>query len=268
MINSYEWVRVLPPARPLPERRMWKYGRKVIDALFKRRTECSAIRAEFTSRSEADSDRSDIRVFEAGLSAEQYGDYEQSTGNAAQEKESNRLIAIAKANHLFIEKKDWEQFGDRKRLPSGESIVYLSNDGKLVIKVRNPFAKSTIKQMHALDAIYEHLIHNLLFPNTRYHFEGISEDADGVRIILSQNYIPDTFTTSTQEDINRYLIDGLGLRIENRYYYGNNYIAITDVSADGDNVLTDGKSLYFIDPIIKMKHPAVEVLAHYYELLQ
>lgn len=202
---------------------MWKYGRKVIEALFKRRTECSAIRAEFASRSEADSDRSDIRVFEAGLSAEQYGDYEQSTGNAAQEKESNRLIAIA---------------------------------------------KSTIKQMHALDAIYEHLIHNLLFPNTRYHFEGISEDADGVRIILSQNYIPDTFTTSTQEDINRYLIDGLGLRIENRYYYGNNYIAITDVSADGDNVLTDGKSLYFIDPIIKMKHPAVEVLAHYYELLQ
>ena len=78
MINSYEWVRVLPPARPLPERR-------------------SAIRAEFASRSEADSDRSDIRVFEAGLSAEQYGDYEQSTGNAAQEKESNRLIAIAKA---------------------------------------------------------------------------------------------------------------------------------------------------------------------------
>ena len=31
------------------------------------------------------------------ISAEQYGDYEQSTGNAAQEKESNRLIAIAKA---------------------------------------------------------------------------------------------------------------------------------------------------------------------------
>ena len=53
--------------------------------------------AEFASRNEADSDRSDIRVFEAGLSTEQYGDYEQSTGNAAQEKESNRLIAIAKA---------------------------------------------------------------------------------------------------------------------------------------------------------------------------
>ena len=135
---------------------MWRYGRKVIEALFKRRTECPAIRAEFASRSEADSDRSDIRVFEAGLSTEQYGDYEQSTGNAAHEKESNRLIAIAKDNQLFIKKKDWEQFGERKRLPSGESIVYL----------------------------------------------------------------------------------------------------------------TDGKKLYFIDPIIKMKRPAVEVLTHYYELLQ
>ena len=97
MINSYEWVRVLPPARPVPERRMWNYGRNVIEALFKRRTECPAIRAEFASRSEADRHSSDIRVFEAGLSAEQYGDYKQSTGNAAQEKESNRLIAIAKA---------------------------------------------------------------------------------------------------------------------------------------------------------------------------
>ena len=112
---------------------MWRNGRKIINCLFKRRTKCNDVRSKLESRDEANSDRSDIRVFEAGLSAEQYGDYEQSTGNAAQEKESNRLIAIAKANHLFIEKKDWEQFGDRKRLPSGESIVYLSNDGKLVI---------------------------------------------------------------------------------------------------------------------------------------
>ena len=247
---------------------MWKYGRKVVNALFKRRTERPAICAEFASRSEADSDRSDIRVFEAGLSTEQYGDYEQSTGDAAQEKEGSRLIAIAKANQLFIEKRKWEQYGDRKRLPSGESIVYLSTDGMNVIKVRNPFAKSTIKRMHAQDAIYEHLVHNLLFPKTRYHFEGISEDADGVRIILSQKYISDTYAASTQEEIDRYLIEGLGLSIENRYYYANDYIAITDVSADGDNVLTDGDHLYFIDPIIMMKRPATEVLEYYYGMLE
>ncbi|MCR5573286.1 MAG: hypothetical protein K6F78_00505 [Bacteroidaceae bacterium] len=246
---------------------MWKYGRKIIDALFKRRTERIAICAELTTRSKADSDRSDIRVFEAGLSTEQHGDYEQSKGNAAQEKEGNRLIAIAKANHLFIEKEKWEQFGDRKQLQSGESIVYLSTDGGKVIKVRNPFAKASIKQLHACDAIYEHLVHNVLFPNTRYHFEGISEDVDGVRIILSQDYIPDTYTTPSQEVIDKYLINGLGLSKENRYFYANDFIAITDVSAEGDNVLTDGKKLYFIDPIIKMKRSAVEVLDYYYDLL-
>jgi hypothetical protein len=109
---------------------MWKYGRKVIESLLKRRTECPEIRAEFASRSEADSDRSDIRMFETGLSAEQYGNYEQGTGNAAQEAESNRLIAIAKGNGLFVAKSEWENLGDRKRLPSGESIVYLSPDGQ------------------------------------------------------------------------------------------------------------------------------------------
>ncbi len=129
---------------------MWHHGRKIINALFKKRTTSPAVRVEFESKIQADSDRSDIRVFEAPLSAEQYGDYEQGTGTAAQEKESRRLI----------------------------------------------------------------------------------------------------------------------VHIENCYYYANDYIAVTDVSADGDNVLTDGKNLYFIDPIIKFKKPAVEVLEHYYKLLR
>lgn len=247
---------------------MWKYGRRVVDALFKRRTERITVCAELASRSEADSDRSDIRMFETGLSAQQYGNYEQGTRNAAQEKEGNRLISIAKQHGLFVEKSKWEEFGDRKRLPSGESIVYLSEDGKEVIKLRNPFAKSVVKQMHAQDAIYEHLVHNILFPTTRYRFYGISEDAEGVRIVLRQKYISDTFTAPPQDCIDRYLIEGLGLTIEDRYYYGNDYVAITDVSADGDNVLTDGENLYFIDPIIKMKRPALEVLEYYYSLLK
>ena len=112
------------------------------------------------SKFEADSSRSDIRVFEIGLSSQQYGDYEQGTRNAAYEAESARLISIAKEKGLFISPKEWMRFGDRKRLPSGESIVYLNPQGNRIIKVRNPFAKSAIKQLHAQDAIYEHLIHN------------------------------------------------------------------------------------------------------------
>jgi len=265
---------------------MIKNGHTFIWSFFRRRAKRSPVCAELASRSEADSDRSDIRMFEVGLSAKQYGNHEQgtgdcprtklsaqhlpeqSTGNAEQEAESNRLIAIAKNNGLFIGKSEWETLGDRKRLPSGESIVFLTPDEQEVIKLRNPFAKSAIKQMHATDAIYEHLIHNILFPNTRYRFMGISEDVGGVRIVLSQRYISDVFTIPTQEEIDRYLVEGLGLEKEGNYFYGNDMIAVTDVFADGDNVLADGERLYFIDPIIKFKKPATEVLEHYYKLLK
>lgn len=247
---------------------MWQYGKRIIDNLFKRREKRTPVRAELESRSEAVSDRSDIGMFEVGLSAEQYGNYEQGSRTSAQEAEGNRLISIAKANGCFVPVSQWAQFGDRKRLPSGESIVYLDEQKQRVVKVRNPFAKSAIKRMHAQDVIYEHLVHNILFPNTRYHFEGISEDVDGVRIILSQPYISDQFIASAQETIDRYLTEGLGLTPENRYYYGNDYLAVTDVSAEGDNVLTDGEDLYFIDPIIMMKKPAITVLDYYYGKLK
>ena len=224
---------------------MWKYGKDIIRHLFEKRGDRPTIRVVLESKGQALSDRSDIRVFEAGLSSERYGDNEQGTGNAAQDAESKRLIAIAKTHGLFVPKNKCAEYGDRKRLPSGESIVYLSNDGSTITKIRDPFSKASIKSLHAQDVIYEHLIHNILFPLTRYNFIGISEPS--------------------QKDIDDYLIYGLGLRLENKYFYANDYVAITDVSANGDNVLIDNGNLYFIDPIIKFKKPAVETLNYYYD---
>ena len=66
---------------------MIEYGHRIIEALFKRRAERTAICAELASRREADRDHRDIRVFEIGLSAEQYRDYEQGSGVAALEEE-------------------------------------------------------------------------------------------------------------------------------------------------------------------------------------
>ncbi len=248
---------------------MWyDYGRKIVNALFKKRTDSATICAELGSKVQADSDRSDIRMLETGLSIEQYGNYKQSTGTAAQESESARIISIAKANGLFIDKSEWHKFGERKRLPSGESIVFINDREDVITKIRNPFAKSVLKELHAYDVIYEHLIHNILFPNSRYKFTGISEDSDNVRFILQQRYLSDKFIAPSQTLIDTYLIQGLGLKIENRYYYANSYIAITDVSANSDNVLFDGRQLYFIDPIIKFKQPATIVLDYYYKLLK
>lgn len=79
----------------------WNYGRKIIEALFAGRAKRTSVRAKFESRCEADRDRSDIRVFEVGLSAQQFGDYQQSTRIVA-EKVAAQLVAIAKANGIRL----------------------------------------------------------------------------------------------------------------------------------------------------------------------
>ena len=70
-------------------------------------------------------------------------------------------------------------------IPTGESIVFLSEDGTTFTKMKSPFAKAPMKHILPEDIIYEHLIHNILFPSTRYRFVGFSEDrryADAPRV--------------------------------------------------------------------------------------
>ena len=243
---------------------MKNYGRKIIDYIFKKRTKCPAIRYETERKVQADSDRSDIRVFETGISAQQYGDNWQSTRNA-EEEECARLVKIAKDQGLYIDKSEWDRFGDRRMIPTGESVVFLSKDESTFTKMKSPFAKAPMKHTLPEDIIYEHLIHNMLFPSTRYRFVGISEDIKGIRIVLQQRNISDMFQVPTQEAIDNYLICDLGLSTEDRYFYGNEYFAITDVSSTSDNVLCDEDGrLYFIDPIIRLKKSGKEVWEYLY----
>ena len=123
---------------------MKSYGRKIIDYIFKRWAERAAICYEPERKVQADSDRSDIRVFETGLSTQQYGDHRQST-RTAEEEECLRLIKIAKEQGLYIDKSDWGKFGDRRMIPTGECIVFLSEDGTTFTKMKSPFAKASMK---------------------------------------------------------------------------------------------------------------------------
>ena len=61
---------------------------------------------------------------------------------------------------------DWDKFGNRRMIPTGESIVFLSKDGSVFTKMKSPFSKAPLEQSHPGDIIYEHLIHNMLFPGT------------------------------------------------------------------------------------------------------
>ena len=94
---------------------MRSYGRKIIDYIFKRWAERAAICYEPERKVQADSDRSDIRVFETGLSTQQYGDNRKST-RTAEDEECLRLIKIAKEQGLYIDKLDWGKFGDRRMI--------------------------------------------------------------------------------------------------------------------------------------------------------
>ena len=102
---------------------MKSYGRKIIDYIFKRWAECPAICYEPERKVQADSDRSDIRVFETGLSTQQYGDNRQST-RTAEKEECLRLIKNAKEQGLYIDKSDWGKFGDRRMIPTEKVLSF------------------------------------------------------------------------------------------------------------------------------------------------
>lgn len=209
-------------------------------------------------RRQADSDRSSIRVFTTELPHQSVGVRSHGT-TAEEEAESQRLIDIAKRNLLYIDPCDTNRYGTLLSIPTGESKVYINEEMGVVFKVHDPFAKRVLKDLHAEDAIWEHIIHNILFPNTRYTFVGITEQKGDVRIVLSQNFCSGMDFPSSQEIA--YHLQSLGLFPEDHYYYGNEYLSVTDVSADSDNVLKDESGeLFFIDPIIKLKKPAPLVI--------
>ena len=83
---------------------------------------------------------------------------------------------------------------------------------------------------------------------------------------MRQKNVSCVFDIPSQKAIDNYLNKVLGLKKEDNYFYGNDYFSVTDVSNLSDNVLSgeDGH-LYFIDPIIKLKKPALEVLDFLYE---
>ena len=54
----------------------------------------------------------------------------------------------------------------------------------------------------------------------------------------------------------------IGLQPEGRYAFGNDYVFVTDVGQDGDNVLLDDNGqLRFIDPILGFKQPLLQKLS-------
>ena len=149
--------------------------------------------------------------------------------------------------------------GDIVSKRTGESAVYWNHDENAFYKVKNPEAKRPIKRTSEKDWPYEHVIHNILFPECPYEFIGVTEEYGELRVVLKQQAIgTESFPTSKQIEQslasrNLYPIDA--------YFFSDGIVSVTDVGEHGDNVLLgDDGIVYFIDPLIRLHHSAAETI--------
>ena len=223
-----------------------------------RETDGTGVADDATQEVLGASNRGDIRVLEEGLDTS-YREYSEYSERTRRTTESERLVSLAKQHGLFIPAEVTKTLTGKYPKRTGESVVYIDTVAGKVTKVKDPYAKSAMKSgVQPEDAAFEHLVHNLLFPETAYTLEGISEEMGDVRIVLSQDFIQN-YEQPTKEQIAEALA-ARGLFPEDNYSFGNELVSVTDV--EGDNVLLgeDG-TVYFIDPIIRFKKPLREILA-------
>ena len=167
-------------------------------------------------------------------------------------EESRILIGAAKKTGCFVETASVP--GTRYTIHSGESEIRLVQKEQLYYKIKNPFAKLYLKKHPPEYVLYEHIVHNILFPDCRLDFLGVAEDLHEARLVFRQQAVRADVRPDDKQ-IAEYLCR-LGLQPEGRYGFANDYVFVTDVGQDGDNVLMDDDwHLRFIDPIIGFKQP-------------
>lgn len=210
------------------------------DVAFKRKSDGGGIHPFASRRERAISDISRARLLLAASQAESGGNTDCGPRNTLR----NLIPSLG------------EQISKR----TGESEVYWHAADDAYYKVKSPSAKALLKQTSESDWIYEHIIHNILFPETAYELIAIGHDHGEIRLVLKQVNVSSE-RVPTDAEVAGYLTNKLGLVPEDRYWFGNEVLAVTDVGERGDNVLKgDDDLLYFIDPLIRLKRPALDVI--------
>ena len=171
---------------------------------------------------------------------------------------SRALIAAAKKAGCLVDVAKVP--GTRYTIRTGESEVRLVQKEQVYYKIKNPFAKLHLKKHPPEYVLFEHIVHNILFPDCRLDFLGVGEDCHEARLVFRQKAIRADVRPDDNQ-ISEYLCR-LGLRPDGRYAFGNDYVFVTDVGQDGDNVLLDDNGeLRFIDPILGFKQPLLQELS-------
>lgn len=148
-------------------------------------------------------------------------------------------ISLAKEMDLWLSFQDVVKLGIP--IPSGvENDVYLSEDGNTVYKVNNLMLSHSV-----LDLLDRLIIHNSIFPQTRYELYGFTGfNGNSVYPILMQDYIKDV-TFSSPNDVKAYMTS-LGFSETAEACFSNEIIEVSDLYPR--NVLKDlNGDIYVID---------------------
>ena len=203
------------------------------------------------------SDIRGIRVLASACSDERSRDSGEMPSDPIR-RESRALIAAAKKVGCFVDAAAVP--GSRYTIRTGESEVRMVQLEQVYYKIKNPFAKTHLKKHPIEYALFEHVVHNILFPDCRLEFIGVAEDMREARIVYRQNAVCSD-TRPDDRQIEERLWE-MGLRRNGRYSFGNDFLFVTDVGQDSDNVLLDDDgNLRFIDPIIGFERPLLGLLS-------
>ena len=167
-----------------------------------------------------------------------------SDGRGGRTKESllGDVVRRSKESQTWIE--DIQSIAGKHLLRGGENDVYLSNDGKSVIKVNDfsylPDNSTNFDSfMNRVDA------HNELFPNDAITIIGFTRNSEGkVSVVLSQPYISNA-REATQEEIDNFL-EGMDFYTDMSGNWTDGTFDIADTKPNNVLVDEDG-NLHFID---------------------
>ena len=208
-------------------------------------------------RERAISDICGIRVLAAACADERSRDTGQMSSDPIR-RESCALIAAAKRTGCFVETASVP--GTRYTIRTGESEVRLVQREQVYYKIKNPFAKALLKKHPIEFGLFEHIVHNILFPDCGLDFLGLAEDMHEARMVYGQKAVRSDMRPDDRQIAA--CLSEIGLQPDGRYAFGNDFLFVTDVGQDGDNVLLDDDGmLRFIDPIIGFKQPLLNLLS-------
>ena len=210
-------------------------------------------------RGQADNDRSHIQRYRDGLLAsEQTSDRDDSSRGIRPDKAAEKTIVnVAKESGEYLEHpRGAEEY--KYLIGQGtESEVFYRPDSDYVTKYKTIFTMPQERWKfpdgrNFGNAIYEHVAHNVLFPNTRLELKGVSMNYKGEGQFVFEQPLVDTRGTASDKEVRDYMA-GLGFnnisKNENLPVYSDGHISIHDLV--GRNVLKLGDELFFIDTAIE-----------------